>query len=108
MPTWTCRRFMTFFCKGDRAAFDALSERLTLVIEPGTAAKLETSFRVEQLDRVKPWRRRCQPNANRSPKPQTTRRSGSQLTPLGQGGRAVLLEHVAGVKVAVLVEVIVD
>ena len=36
------------------------------------------------------------------------RRSGRQLTPLGQGGSAVLLEDVAAVEVTVLVEVIVD
>src|SRR5665811_1007443 len=36
------------------------------------------------------------------------RRSGRQLTPLGQGGRTVLFEDVAAVEVAVLVEVIVD
>ena len=36
------------------------------------------------------------------------RRSGRQLTPLGQGGRTVLLEDIAAVEVTVLVEVIVD
>jgi len=36
------------------------------------------------------------------------RRSGRQLTPLGQGGRTVLFEDVATVEVAVVVEVIVD
>jgi hypothetical protein len=36
------------------------------------------------------------------------KRSGRQLTPLGQGGSAVLLENVAGVEVAVVVEVVVD
>ncbi len=34
--------------------------------------------------------------------------SGHQFAPLGQGGRAVLLEDVAAVKVTVLIEVIVD
>jgi len=33
---------------------------------------------------------------------------GGQLTPLGQGGGAVLLEDVSAVEVAVLVEMIVD
>jgi hypothetical protein len=36
------------------------------------------------------------------------RRSGCKLTPLNQGGRAVLFEDVAGVEVAAEVEVIVD
>ena len=39
-----------------RAIFDALAERLTLVIEPGPGAPGETRFRVEQLDRSKAWR----------------------------------------------------
>ncbi len=34
--------------------------------------------------------------------------SGRKLSPLGQGGRAVLLEDVAAVEVAVLVEVVVE
>ena len=36
------------------------------------------------------------------------RRSGYQLTPLGQGGRTVLFEDIAAVEVTVVVEVIVD
>ena len=36
------------------------------------------------------------------------KRSGCKLTPVGQGGRAVLLEDVAAVEVAVEVEVVVD
>ena len=36
------------------------------------------------------------------------RRSGRQLTPLGQGGRTVLFEDVAAVEVTVMVEVVVD
>ena len=51
---------------------------------------------------------RCQPNANQSSKPQTSWRSGTQLTPLGQRSRAVLLEVVAAGEVAVEVEVVVD
>jgi hypothetical protein len=35
-------------------------------------------------------------------------RSSRELTPLGQGGRTVLFEDVAGVDVAVVVEVVVD
>ena len=34
--------------------------------------------------------------------------SGQQFTPLGQGGRAALLEDVAAIEMAVLIEVIVD
>ena len=37
-----------------------------------------------------------------------SRLSRRKLTPLGQGGRAVLLEDVARVEVAVVVEVVVD
>ena len=51
---------------------------------------------------------RCQPNANRSSKCQTTWRSGSQLTPLGQGGRAILIEDVAAAELTVPIEVVVD
>ncbi len=50
----------------------------------------------------------CQSNANQSPKYEATLPSGRQLTPLGQRGRAVLLEDVAAVEVAVEVEMIVD
>jgi hypothetical protein len=35
------------------------------------------------------------------------RRSGRQLTPLGQSDRTVLFEYVAGVEIAVAVEVII-
>ena len=38
----------------------------------------------------------------------SSRPSDRQLTPLGQGGRTVLFEDVAGVEVTVEVEVIVD
>ncbi len=37
-----------------------------------------------------------------------SRYSRGELTPLGQGGSTVLFEDVAAVKVAVLVEVVVD
>jgi len=36
------------------------------------------------------------------------RRSGYQLTPLGQGSRTALFEDIAAVEVTVVVEVIVD
>ena len=39
-----------------RAAFDALTEQLTLAVEPSAGAVERTSFRIEQLDRTKPWR----------------------------------------------------
>ena len=44
----------------------------------------------------------------RSAKGAGLRRSGQQLTPLGQGGRAVLFEDVAAVEVTVVLEVVVD
>ena len=50
----------------------------------------------------------CQTNLSGPAKGAGLRRSGRQLTPLGQGGRTVLFEDVATVEVAVVVEVIVD
>ena len=52
--------------------------------------------------------RQCQPNANQTAKCAKQIASGCQLTPLGQGGRAVLFEDIAAVEVAVVVEVVVD
>ena len=49
----------------------------------------------------------CQSNANQSPKHPKSRCSGRKLTPLSQGGRAVLLEDISAVEVAVLIEVVV-
>ena len=51
---------------------------------------------------------RCQTNLIGPVKGAGLRRSSRQLTPLGQGGRTVLFEDVAGVDVAVVVEVVVD
>ena len=53
-------------------------------------------------------RRRCQTKAIRYPKIVMHQLSGRKLPPLGQGSGAVLLEDVAAVEVAVLVEVVVD
>ena len=50
----------------------------------------------------------CQANANQSPNARPRWFSGRQLTPLRQRGRAVLLEDVAAVQMAVEIEVIVD
>jgi hypothetical protein len=50
----------------------------------------------------------CQTNLNGPAKGACQRRSGRQLTPLGQGGRTVLFEDIAALEVTVLVEVIVD
>src|SRR5680860_130285 len=50
----------------------------------------------------------CQTNLSGPAKGAGLRRSGRQLTPLGQGGRTVLFEDVAAVEVTVVVEVIVD
>ena len=50
----------------------------------------------------------CQTNLNGLAKGAGLRRSGRQLTPLGQGGRTVLFEDFAAVEVTVIVEVIVD
>src|SRR5680860_1102586 len=50
----------------------------------------------------------CQTNLIGPAKDAGLRRSARQLTPLGQGGRTVLLEDIAAVEVTVLVEVIVN
>ncbi len=50
----------------------------------------------------------CQTNLNRPAKGVGPRRSGRQLTPLGQRDRAVLLEDVAAIEVTVLIEMIMD
>jgi hypothetical protein len=63
---------------------------------PGQPAATETGWRC------------CQSNANQSLKHLKSRRSGRQLTPLGQSDPAFLLENVAAVEVSVLIEVIVD
>ena len=52
--------------------------------------------------------RHCQTNLSGPAKGAGLRRSGRQLTPLGQGGRTVLFEDVAAVEVTVVVEVVVD
>src|SRR5680860_429393 len=49
----------------------------------------------------------CQTNLSGPARGAGLRRSGRQLTPLGQGGRTVLFEDVAAVEVTVVVEVIV-
>ena len=50
----------------------------------------------------------CQSNLNRPAKGAGPRRSGRQLTPLGQGGGTVLSEDVAVIEVTVLIEMIMD
>lgn len=50
----------------------------------------------------------CQTNLSGPAKGAGLRRSGRELTPLGQGGRTVLFEDVAAVEVTVVVEVVVD
>jgi hypothetical protein len=50
----------------------------------------------------------CQTNWNRPAKGAGLRRSGRQLTPLGQGGSAVLLEDIAAIEMTFLIEVVVD
>jgi hypothetical protein len=50
----------------------------------------------------------CQTNLNGPAKGAGLRRSGRELTPLGQGGTTVLFEDVAAVEVTVVVEVVVD
>ena len=52
--------------------------------------------------------RHCQTNLSGPTKGAGLRRSGRQLTPLGQGGRTVLFEDVAAVEVTGVVEVVVD
>jgi hypothetical protein len=52
--------------------------------------------------------RHCQTNLSGPAKGAGLRRSGRQLTPLGQGDRTVLFEDIATVEVTVVVEVVVD
>ena len=52
--------------------------------------------------------RHCQTNLSWPAKGAGLRRSGCELTPLGQGGRTVLFEDITAVEVAVVVEVVVD
>ncbi len=52
--------------------------------------------------------RHCQTNLSRPAKGAGPRRSGRQLTPLGQGGRAVLFEDIAAIEVTVVVEMVLD
>ena len=52
--------------------------------------------------------RHCQTNLSRPAKGAGPRRSGRQLTPLGQGGGTVLSEDVAAIEVTVLIEMIMD
>jgi len=64
---------------------------------------------VSQFRRNKKEKARyCQTNLNGPTKGAGLGRSSHQLTPFGQSGRTVLLEDVAAVEVAVVVEVIVD
>ena len=65
-------------------------------------AALGTAVEVGKLDG-----RHCQTKANRYPKVVMHPPSGRKLAPLGQGSGAVLLEDVAAVEVAILVEVVV-
>ncbi len=52
--------------------------------------------------------RHCQTNLSRPAKGAGPRRSGRQLTPLGQGVGTVLSEDVAAIEVTVLIEMIMD
>ena len=61
-----------------------------------------------KTDFMKDPKGHCQTNLNGPAKGAGLRRSGRELTPLGQGGRTVLFEDVAAVEVTVVVEVVVD
>ncbi len=63
-----------------------------------------------KLQACRPLRllRQCQTNLKRNAKGASLRCSGRKLTPFGQSGRSVLLEDIAAVEMAVLVELIVD
>jgi hypothetical protein len=66
------------------------------------------AIRDEHADGAYQRQRHCQTNQSEPEKGAGLRRSGRQLTPLGQGGRTVLLEDIATVEVTVVVEVVVD
>ena len=70
------------------------------------ASSLSGSFAVVTLTRLPLGH--CQTNVDGAAKGSGLRRSGCKLTPLGQGGRAVLSEDIAAVEVTVVVEMVVD
>jgi hypothetical protein len=98
----TCAGFLT---RG-AAWFAGLGVRIERVMTDNAFAY--TQSRAFQAAITDLGARCCQSNANQSPKQPKSRRSGRQLTPLGQGDRTVLLEDVAAVEVAVLMKVIMD
>jgi hypothetical protein len=68
-------------------------------------ALLETiavAVHLEDVDVVgEPVERWCQSNANQSPNSPAPPSSCRQLTPLGPGGRAALLEDIAAIEMAI-------
>ena len=68
----------------------------------------DSGGRSEHKERVPRGKTAVSLTANRSPTCGKMEISGRKLTPLGQGSRTVLLQDVAAVEVAVLIQVIMD
>ncbi len=71
-------------------------------------ARVRQACRVKGMSTREASRGHCQTNLNRPANGAGLRRSGRQLTPLGQGGGTGLFEDVAAIEVAVLIEMIMD
>ena len=110
--------------KQSRALAGELDDLRTAIADRlATVSTLEAADRLQRLAACAPsvlrreaessgyieeaFERCCQFNANQSPKHPKGRRSGRQLTPLGQGDGAVLLEDIPAVEVAILIEAVV-
>ena len=94
-----------------QAARDGMQRRDVVGTDACEHAKAEIDHDVREFRTVfhnEARERHCQTNLNGPAKGAGLRRSGRQLTPLGQGGRTVLFEDIAAVEVAVVVEVVVD
>ena len=81
---------------------------LFFLVPPTLSAGTLLAVRLAYTSPKSPPRRHCQTKSNRYPKVVMHPPSGRKLAPLGQGSGAVLLEDVAAVEVAILVEVVVD
>jgi hypothetical protein len=75
-------------------------------IRPPERKRSRLALRLSEREEIS--RGHCQTNQSGPAKGAGLRRSGRQLTPLGQGDRAVLFEDIATVEVTVVVEVVVD
>jgi hypothetical protein len=75
---------------------------------PAWLGQIQTREQGMPTGTVKWFKWHCQTKLNRPAKGAGLRRSGRELTPLGQGGGPVLSEYVAAIEVTVLIEMIMD